>query len=563
MRQTVSHSMKFLPAAMLACALAVWPMGASPLAGAAAVTGDVANGQQGDGTMSGAAATAMTHGALPANVADVAAKAAANRAYDAAMKRNPQAPLAAAEREAIGGSNNTSPHAPAILTSMGGRSDATSTPPDTTGAAGITRYVQLVNRRFGIIDRSTNTLLSSGTLNGLAGFGSAVNSFDPQIIWDPTTRRFYYAMDSVLSSTDNRIAFGFSKSTSPNTASDWCKYFISNYGAEFPDFPKLGDNRHFIHMGVNVYNSSSIFLRSDLIAMPKPIGTGAITTCPTFPALENGRSRIFQDLRDTGNNKVFSPTPANGIDTINYGYAVARNLAVPATKLWIIPFTGPSTGLPVKLATRGVTISSTPIPPDATQPTFTQRLDTSDTRLTQAVLAKNPQRSNALSLWTQQTIANGSTGSKIQYYEIRPNLASPIVLRSGTLATPTPGDFLFNAAISPDRRVDGTTIANGGSFVIGYSVSSPSINPRIVMASSVNGAAVTVNVVKNGSGPYRDFSCANSGETCRWGDYSGAAPDPRPVGSTRAVALTNQFSPGGTMPVTQANWRTWIWFAAP
>ncbi len=559
MRQTFSHSMKFLPAAALACGLALWPMAAS--AGAEAVTGAVANGEPGDGTINSAAAAAMLHGPLPASAAHVAAKAAANRAYDEAMKRNPQGPLGAAELEAAGGS--ASPQVPTILTSMGGRYDASLTPPDTTGAAGTTRYVQLVNSRFGIIDRSTDTLLAGGTLNALAGFGSAVFSFDPQIIWDPTTKRFYYAMDSVFSSTDNRIAFGFSKSDSPNTASDWCKYSIANYGAKFPDFPKLGDNRHFILIGVNVYDGAGTFLRSDLIAMPKPIGAGTISTCPTLAQLKNGRSVIFKDLRDADGKKVFSPTPANEIDTIDYGYAVAQNvsLALSAGKLWIVPVTGPSSGLPLLLAARGVAIPGISIPPNAAQPTFTQRLDTSDTRPTQAVLARNPLRSDAPSLWTQQTIANGSTGSKIQYYEIQPNLTSPLLLRSGTLATP--GAFLFNAAISPDRRVDGTTIANGGSFVIGYSVSNPSINPRIVMASSVNGAAHTVRIVKNGSGPYRDFSCSTSGSTCRWGDYSGAAPDPRPVGSTRAVALTNQFSPGGAMPTSQANWRTWIWFAAP
>ncbi len=560
MRQTFRHSVKYLPAAMLACALAVWPMVGAALADAVAVTGGVATGEQGDGTMGAAAAAAMLHGPLPANAADVAAKAAANRAYDEAMKRNRQAPPSAVEREAIGGGNNASSRAPAILTSMGGRRDANLTPPDTTGAAGPTRYVQLVNARFGIIDRSTSSLLSAGSLNRLAGFGAGVLSFDPQIIWDPTTNRFYYAMVSVVSSTDNRIAFGFSKSAAPSAASDWCKYSISDYGAEFPDFPKLGDNRYFILIGVNVYDSSDTFLRSDLIAMPKPIGTGVIATCPSFVALKNGRSRIFQDLRDTNGNQVFSPTPANGIDAVNNGYAVARNMELPTDKLWIVPVTGPANGLPTLLATRGVTIPSTAIPPAARQPSFTQRLDTSDTRPTQAVLARNPRRSNALSLWTQQTV-DGSPGSQVRYYEIRPDLTSPILQRSGSVASP--GDFLFNAAISPDRRVDGATIANGGSFVIGYNVSSRAINPRILMGSSVNGGAVTFNVVKNGAGPYRDFSCDAPGSTCRWGDYSGAAPDPRPVGSARAVALTNQFSPGGAMPTSQANWRTWIWFAAP
>ena len=71
--------------------------------------------------------------------------------------------------------------------------DATgsSTPPDTTGAIGPSRYVQLVNDEAEIYNRSTGAFIGAGTLNQLAGIGSLVNSFDPQIIWDDTTSRFY------------------------------------------------------------------------------------------------------------------------------------------------------------------------------------------------------------------------------------------------------------------------------------------------------------------------------------------------------------------------------------
>jgi len=385
--------------------------------------------------------------------------------------------------------------------------------------------------------------------------------FDPQIIWDNTTNSFYYVMDSIISSSDNRLAFGFSKSSVPNTTADWCKYYI-HYAGTFPDFPKLGDSRYFLLIGVDAYIGNP-FVRADILSLPKPTGTTTISTCPSFSTLMNGRGLVFHDIRDANNNKVFSPTTANSIDNFTFGYVVARSLALPSTKLWIVPMTGPATGAPTELATRTLTVPIYSIPPSATQPTFTQKLDTSDTRLTQAVLARNPGRGNDWSMWTQQTIANGATASKIQFYEFRPTLSSPPLLRSGSIVSSST-TFLFNAAISPDRRVDGATSANGENFVIDYSVSIPAISARIVAGSSINGAAPTFVLVKNGLGPYRDFSCAGAGQVCRWGDYSAAAPDPRPQNeATRAVAIVNQWSPGGDMPTTQGNWRTWAAYIRP
>ena len=49
-------------------------LGAPALAGTIAVTGGVASGQTGNGTMSAAASAAMNQGPLPASDADVAAK---------------------------------------------------------------------------------------------------------------------------------------------------------------------------------------------------------------------------------------------------------------------------------------------------------------------------------------------------------------------------------------------------------------------------------------------------------------------------------------------------------
>ena len=513
-------------------------------------------GQQGDGTMSPAARRALTRGPLPASAAETAAKAAADRAYDEAARAG-RLPVKPGEPAA----GDMTPRTPVIVgaRSFAGIFSTSNTPPDTTGAIGPTRYIQLVNTRFGIYNRTSNTPLSTGTLNSLAGISSTVFTTDPQVIWDPTTQRFYYVILSIFSATQNVQLFGFSKTASPSSAADWCKYSI-NYGSNLPDFPKLGDSQHFIIIGSNVFDANENFIGADVAAVGKP-PAGNITTCPLPSALVFGEQF---GLKDANGVTVFTPVPANQVDTSGTSYIVARNVALPSTKLWIFSVTRSATGAPVIQATgKGLTVSSYTFPASARQPVLSQLLDTSDARPTNAVLAKNPRRSNAFSLWTQHTIANGNF-SQVRWYEINPAGTTPALRTSGIIAPA--GTFAFNAAISPDRRVDGTTVAFGGSFVVGYNVSSATnnINPQIVMGSSVSGGALSFALVKNGVGPYRDFSCPAPGDVCRWGDYSGATPDPKPATTSNGVVwLTNQFSGVANPSTTQANWRTWIWAARP
>lgn len=553
MKTSMRHLWLALAATAMTCAA-----GAAH-AGTVDLTGGAANGVEAvtpaEITMGIAASRAAKGQRLPGNPADVAAKVAADAAYDRAAREGRAVVSQDAISLAADGRSVTGPRQPSAYGSYEGKFDTAGTPPDTTGATGTKRYIQLVNSKIGIYDRSKATPLSSNTLKSLAGF--TADTFDPQIIWDSTTNRFYYMMDAVVSATDNRLAFGFSKSSAPSSTADFCKYYIS-YGSEFPDYPKLGDNSYFMLAGVNVYDASGNFTRSDVIATPKPAGTSTIWTCPTFAQLTGTRAKIFQDIRDSAGDPVFSPTPANQIDSSGYGYVVGRAWSIPAKKLLVMPVTGTSTGAPTRGTVRAVTIPDTPVPPNARQPGISQLLDTSDTRMTQAVLARNPSRKDGFSLWTQQTIANDTTGSQIQYYEMRPYPSmAPVLLRTGKIASS--GSFLFNAAISPDRRVN--NVDTGQNFVVGYSASSRTnnINPKIMAASSIDGASVTFKSIKNGYRPYWDFSCTNAGDICRWGDYSGAAPDPAPQnGATSAVGITNQWSPDVAMSATQANWRSWI-----
>jgi hypothetical protein len=65
-------------------------------------------------------------------------------------------------------------------------------------------------------------------------------------------------------------------------------------------------------------------------------------------------------------------------------------------------------------------------------------------------------------------------------------------------------------------------------------------------------------------GFFRAAVCIELG-ICRWGDYSGASPDPgaSQTGTEGHVWLTQMWSKGGGPNAGAAEWGTWNWQATP
>jgi hypothetical protein len=127
--------------------------------------------------------------------------------------------------------------------------------------------------------------------------------------------------------------------------------------------------------------------------------------------------------------------------------------------------------------------------------------------------------------------------------------------------------FLFNAAISPDRRVNGASTMFGSAMALGYNRSSSSQLTQIVVVTKVGTGAVSAPaVIKTSTGPVNDFACGRPprpADLCRWGDYASATPDPASdVSLARGqVWLTNAWSVGSSG--SNADWRTWNWAVRP
>jgi hypothetical protein len=481
--------------------------------------------------------------AVPLRVPDAGVYAAQKAAANAAAARGAGRPARPA-RAVL---------APGVVRNWAGQRDTTVAPSDSTGAIGTIRYIELVNAKAAVYSRTSNTPTAAGALLQLTGCATAActdNVFDPQVIWDPGTNRFFYAADDIVSSTQNLLDIGFSTTATPTlSTSSWCRFSL-NFGSTFPDYPKLGDTKDFMLIGSNDFSGSS-FAGSTIAWMSKPPPGSA---CPAPGTLTVGLSGTLKNADGTA---AFTPVPANQTDTSSTGWAVARPANIPsggATFLTVFTVTKSATGA-ATIPTTGtsVPVSAFQVPASAPQPGTADLLDTLDARNTQAVSAVDPLHGGVMALWTQHAVFGGA-GSQVRWYEINP--ATHTLIQHGTVSSSSV--FTFDGAVSPDRLVNGTTSMFGGDMVIDVVRSSMTTLPTIKAASKIGSGPVSALVrVATSAASDTGFDCIQGAGLCRWGDYAAATPDPAaPTTATTGQVWGSSMlaAPGGS--ASSSGWTT-------
>ncbi|MFL5825427.1 MAG: hypothetical protein ACJ76V_02770 [Thermoleophilaceae bacterium] len=451
-------------------------------------------------------------------------------------------------------------------------------PSDSTGAVGPSNYVEIVNSVIGVYKKSDLTLDGgAGKLRkmDLATFVGAPGKdvFDPQIQWDPVTQRWYYLIDYIdqkKSGTNpgvNAVAFGWSKSADPNvppsgfsSATGWCRYIVDT-GAEFDDYPKLGGNNTHLIFGANVFannSASGAFQTARVFTVNKPVNSGAQggSNCSTSLTLKQ-YGTAASPLKTADNNTAFTPVPAGQPDSSANGYVVAADSPPSATQvmLWHVDSNG---DLHADTAQDGnIDVTSFSMPPNIPQPNTARLIDSSDTRITQAIMHTDPDTGNAEAVWFQHTIGGGA-GAKVRWYEIVPSLCNRLSgttcnaaarRQEGNVSSATL--YAFNGAVSPTWL--------GSAAVIQYNTGSSSQVADIRAQSRLSATPLStmVNEVALGTGSAADidFTCPNdnSNKTCRWGDYAAATPDPS---ASNVVWGSNQLTGSGGTAGGQAVWTT-------
>ena len=238
----------------------------------------------------------------------------------------------------------------------------------------------------------------------------------------------------------------------PASSSDFCQYAI-DFGAELPDYPKLGDSSHFLLFGYNLFGSfASTYEGSAFITLNKP---PAGTTCPDTSAFSVQSSGV---LRNADGSGAATPVPANLVDdSSGVGYVVANadltdSTAHPSGADFVSVYTVTTSGtdangVPIASISgpRNVTVPTYQMPSNAPERDSPYLLDTLDGRFEAAVAAADPQRQGRIGLWTAHAVFGGA-GAEERWYEIDPGGSA--LFQAGTA---TSGSlFVWNGAISPD-----------------------------------------------------------------------------------------------------------------
>jgi hypothetical protein len=450
------------------------------------------------------------------------------------------------------------PQAPGIDLQWDGIFDDSLTPPDPNGAIGANSYMEVINAKYAIYDRAGG-LINSGTLGQLAGSPDFL--VDPRILWDTKDRKFYYLF---LNVTRNTLNWGYSKNDNPQSSADFCKYVAEfGYGNDLPDYPKLGNTPNFLLIGVNTFQNGQFYIGSDIDWIYKGfVGPGPIGNCP--PQAQIGR---FANVRDASGKLIFTPVPAvmtdNKFSTVNRGFVVSTpdltsQPGFTANYLTLIGVKESTFGSASLTAPVTIPVPTYTIPPNAPQCQGGRVLDTLDGRLEHAVEGSDPVHAG-FGLWTAHAVAGGA-GSEERWYEINP--FTNTLIQSGVATSPTL--YVWNGAVSPDRRVGPDGSAFGGNMVMGFNTSSAATCTAIQMVSKVgNNPQSAFVLVKQSPGVNWDNFCNQFG-FCRWGDYSGANPDPaadmtQPAGR---VWLTNEWNVASQNNLDK-DARTHNWKATP
>lgn len=384
-------------------------------------------------------------------------------------------------------------------------------PSDSTGAAGTTQFVEVVNAQLAVYNKTGGLLLGPENTNTLwSGFGGscqANDDGDATVQFDTLSQRWVVEQ---LEVSAQPFFVCVAVSTSANATGTWNRYSFQY--TDFPDYPKLGIWPDAYYLTVNRFNSSGT------------TGLGEQTCALNRASMLTGAAASTQcfSLNSSGENTVLPATlngttpPAPGTPEWLVGISPTTGNALAYWQLhidWTTPANSSlsaQTDLPVTAFSEACGGAGTCIPQSGTS----QQLDSLGDRLMYDLPYRN--FGDHESIMVTHSIGAGSSVG-MRWYELRPSGSALGVFQSGTYA-PT----------STYRWMGSIGIDQSGDVALGYSTSSSTLHPGVAFTGRLaSDAAGTMpqgeTTLFTGAGS-QSGNLFNPGN--RWGDYSGMSVDP-------------------------------------
>lgn len=139
-------------------------------------------------------------------------------------------------------------------------------PPDTTGAVGIDKVVNILNNNIVIQDKLSGSVLSLASLNSFWSSTGASGSFDPRIMYDQYNNRWLIAAASNSQTANSSVLVGISNSADPMGSYTLFRFIVGcapgsagcSAQGGWADFPMLGFNKNWVAIGWNQFTINTL-----------------------------------------------------------------------------------------------------------------------------------------------------------------------------------------------------------------------------------------------------------------------------------------------------------------
>ena len=413
-----------------------------------------------------------------------------------------------------------------------------SAPPDPSGDVGPNHYVQMVNTRTQIWNKSGISLL--GPVNNStfwAALGppfSTTNSGDPIVLYDDSANRWMVSQFCLPNGFNPPYYQLIAVSTTPDPTGTYYQYAYSF--PALPDYPKFGVWPDGYYMSANAFNSSSAFLGTYAAVFNRnAMLTGSAAAMIYFTLPTSTYSLLPSDC-----DGVAPPVGSPNYFLASYNGSLTGNTDLDIYQFhvdWVNPanstFTGPSF---ISTPAFNYLPTGTDIPQLGTA----NKLANLDDRPMNRLQYRNFGDHQAMVVCQTVSVSNPTANrAGIRWWELRKTSGNWSIYQEGTYA-PADTAYRWMGSIAMDAN---------GIIALGYSVSKSTINPGIrytgrFPCDPLGIMTFAETTIHSGAG-------SQTGTLHRWGDYTQMTVDPSAGGT---FWYTNEYIPSnGTF-----NWKTRI-----
>ena len=417
-------------------------------------------------------------------------------------------------------------------------------PPDTNGDVGPNHYIQTVNTRFKITNKTGTELLAPTTYNSFFSAmgpttpcGASQNRGDPVVFYDHIADRWVVS-DFAFPSFPG-VSFyqcvGVSKTSDP-VSGGWWLYAIQvdpSNPTYLGDYPKFGLWPDAYYFSVNMFTNNTTFNGVRVFALPRNSminGTGApnagAVAFSIAPAalgdtysLEPATFRTG-DMPPAGTPEYFlainSSAVAGTVENKVFVWRFHVDFGTPGNSTFGVGASHTANGS-ITVANFVDAFQSgteTIVPQNGT----TATLDTLGDKIMYPLVY---QKLNGVeSLWADHTINNNQNGTgptAIRWYQF--NVTGGVIP-----AAPAQQQTWNNGGDGLWRFMPSISVDSLGNMAIAYSVSSATTEPAIRYAGRLAGDAA--NSLAQGEAEMTAGGGHQTSTSGRWGDYSALAIDP-------------------------------------